>query len=69
MSPSDLEKHRETHDFRYPCCICADSGGIGAYVETAIYSRWNENAEKSHRIARCASGTCGYQGQHLSCSR
>ncbi|KAG2740364.1 hypothetical protein P692DRAFT_20753508 [Suillus brevipes Sb2] len=62
IPPCDLEKYRETHDFKYPCCLCADSGGIGAYVETAVYSWWNETAEKSLRIARCASDTCGYQG-------
>ncbi|KAG1786224.1 uncharacterized protein HD556DRAFT_1507598 [Suillus plorans] len=61
IPPCNLEKYRETHDFKYPCCLCADSGGIGAFVETAVYSWWNETAEKSRRIARCASDTCGYQ--------
>ncbi|KAG1817879.1 hypothetical protein EV424DRAFT_1347774 [Suillus variegatus] len=42
-----------------PCDL--ENGGIGAFVETAVYSWWNETAEKSRRIARCTSDTCGYQ--------
>ncbi|KAG2753241.1 hypothetical protein P692DRAFT_20723138 [Suillus brevipes Sb2] len=61
IPPSDLEKGREKYDFRYPCCLCADSGGSEAYVETAVYSWWNETTKKSHWTARCASDTCGYQ--------
>ncbi|KAG1845196.1 hypothetical protein F4604DRAFT_1688813 [Suillus subluteus] len=70
IPPSDLEKGREKYDFRYPCWLCADSGGSEAYVETAVYSwwnedakksHWNEDAKKSHWTARCASDTCGYQ--------
>ncbi|KAG1774200.1 hypothetical protein EV702DRAFT_1047982 [Suillus placidus] len=61
IPPSDLEKGQKKYNFRYPCCLCADSGGSEAYVETAVYSWWNETTKKSHWTARCASDTCGYQ--------
>ncbi|KAG1834611.1 hypothetical protein EV424DRAFT_1341397 [Suillus variegatus] len=61
IPPSNLEKYRNGHNFRYPCCICADGGGRGAYVEAAVYSWWDEIAGKIDWTARCVSDTCGYR--------
>ncbi|KAG2752736.1 hypothetical protein P692DRAFT_20695335, partial [Suillus brevipes Sb2] len=63
VPPSDLEDYRAKYDFRYPCCVCADSGRKAAYIEAAVYPWWNETANEIDWIARCASNTCGYQGQ------
>ncbi|KAG2097262.1 uncharacterized protein F5147DRAFT_656396 [Suillus discolor] len=62
IPPSHLEKYRNGHDFKYLCCLCADGGGKGVYVETAVYSWWNEIDKKIDWTARCASDTCGYRG-------
>ncbi|KAG2125336.1 hypothetical protein DEU56DRAFT_759366 [Suillus clintonianus] len=61
IPPSHLEKYRNGHDFKYPCCLCADGGGRGAYMEAAVYSWRNEIAGKTDWIARCASDICGYR--------
>jgi hypothetical protein len=64
IPPSDLETYRKTHEFRYPCCLCADERGRGAYTEAAVYSWWDRGADKAEWLTRCASNTCGYRGQH-----
>jgi hypothetical protein len=64
IHPSDLEMYRDKYDFRYPCCLCADGGGRGAYVEAAMYSWWDETIKDTYWTARCASDRCGYQGQY-----
>lgn len=69
VPPSHLKKHRDGYDFRFPCCLCADGGGRGAYVESAVYSWWDESTKKTDWIARCTANRCGYQGQYYSCSR
>ncbi|KAG1777568.1 hypothetical protein EV702DRAFT_1197180 [Suillus placidus] len=56
-----LERYRNGHDFKYPCCICADGGGKGAYIEAAVYPWWNEIDKKTDWTARCALDTCGYR--------
>ncbi|KAG1863143.1 hypothetical protein F4604DRAFT_1683728 [Suillus subluteus] len=61
IPPSDLEVHRDVYNFRYPCCLCADGGGRGAYVESVVYSWWNKDTKKVDWTVRCASDTCGYQ--------
>ncbi|KAG1893549.1 uncharacterized protein F5891DRAFT_985778 [Suillus fuscotomentosus] len=61
IPPSDLEDYCAEYNFKYPCCLCADSGRKGGYIETAVYSWWNETTKKTYWIARCASDTCGYQ--------
>ncbi|KAG1721498.1 uncharacterized protein EDB91DRAFT_1088420 [Suillus paluster] len=61
IPPSDLEKYHKEYDIRYPCCLCADGGGRGAYVEAAVYHWWNTTTRKTYWIARCASNRCGYQ--------
>ncbi|KAG1845649.1 hypothetical protein F4604DRAFT_1688633 [Suillus subluteus] len=65
IPPSDLEVHRDVYNFRYPCCLCADGGGRGAYVESAVYSWWNKDTKKIDWTVRCASDTCGYQCYQL----
>jgi hypothetical protein len=69
IPPSDLERCREEYDFRFPCCLCADGGEKGAYVEAAVYSWWDKTTKDTYWIARCASDICGYRGQYCSCSR
>lgn len=64
IPPSGLERYRETHEFRYPCCLCADERGTGAYTEAAVYSWWDGGAAKAGWTTRCTSNTCGYQGRH-----
>ncbi|OJA16861.1 hypothetical protein AZE42_09972 [Rhizopogon vesiculosus] len=59
--PSGLEKYHDEYNFRYPCCICADGGGRGAYVEAAVYPWWNKSTKKTDWTTRCASDRCGYQ--------
>ncbi|KAG0692081.1 hypothetical protein DFH29DRAFT_883111 [Suillus ampliporus] len=61
IPPSDLEEHQKEYDFRYPCCLCTDSGGREVYVEAAVYSWWNGTTKMSHCTTRCASNTCRYQ--------
>ncbi|KAG1892476.1 hypothetical protein F4604DRAFT_1672480 [Suillus subluteus] len=61
VPPSNLEKHREKYDFRYPCCVCADGSGRGAYIEVAVYPWWNKTTNNTFWTARCASDRCGYQ--------
>ncbi|KAG1886554.1 hypothetical protein F4604DRAFT_1675451 [Suillus subluteus] len=61
VPPSSLEKYREGHKLRYPCCLCADGGGRKAYVEAALYSWWNEVDKNTNWIVRCTSDKCGYQ--------
>ncbi|KAG0700542.1 hypothetical protein DFH29DRAFT_876528 [Suillus ampliporus] len=61
VAPSDLEKHRDEYDFRYPCCLCADGSKRGAYVEAAVYPWQNKMMGTTHWITRCASDRCGYQ--------
>jgi hypothetical protein len=59
---SSLEKYRDEHELRYPCCLCADGGGRKAYVEAAVYPWWNEVDKNTDWIVRCASDGCGYRG-------
>ncbi|KAG1806685.1 uncharacterized protein HD556DRAFT_1303094 [Suillus plorans] len=59
--PSNLEKHCKKYDFRYPCCVCANGGGRGAYIEVAVYPWWNKTTNNTFWIVRCASDRCGYQ--------
>ncbi|KAG1899721.1 uncharacterized protein F5891DRAFT_980949 [Suillus fuscotomentosus] len=47
IPPSNLEDHCDAYNFRYPCCLCADGGGRGAYVESAVYSWWNKDTKKA----------------------
>ncbi|KAG1732430.1 uncharacterized protein EDB91DRAFT_1084759 [Suillus paluster] len=47
IPPSHLEMHRDGYDFRFPCCLCADGGGRGVYVESAVYSWWDEGTKKT----------------------
>ncbi|KAG1779651.1 hypothetical protein EV702DRAFT_1043571 [Suillus placidus] len=61
IPPSDLEKHRDEYDFRYPCCLCADGGGRGTYTEAAVYPWWNKTMRTTCWNTRCASDRCGYQ--------
>ncbi|KIK37769.1 hypothetical protein CY34DRAFT_108952 [Suillus luteus UH-Slu-Lm8-n1] len=63
VPPSHLKKHRDGYDFRFPCCLCADGGGRGAYVESAVYSWWDESTKKTDWIARCTANRCGYQAE------
>ncbi|KAG2757848.1 hypothetical protein P692DRAFT_20711473 [Suillus brevipes Sb2] len=58
---SSLEKYRDEHELRYPCCLCADGGGRKAYVEAAVYPWWNEVDKNTDWIVRCASDGCGYR--------
>ncbi|KAG2112779.1 hypothetical protein DEU56DRAFT_762022 [Suillus clintonianus] len=62
IPPSHLEMHRDGYDYRFPCCLCADGGGRGAYVESAVYSWWDEGTKKTDWTARCTTNRCGYQG-------
>ncbi|KAG2739367.1 hypothetical protein P692DRAFT_20756164 [Suillus brevipes Sb2] len=66
VPPSGLEKHRKEYDFQYPCCVCADGGGRGAYVEAAVYPWRNKTTDSTFWTARCASDRCGYEGQCYS---
>ncbi|KAG1843768.1 hypothetical protein F4604DRAFT_1938005 [Suillus subluteus] len=61
IPPFDLEIHRDEYNFRYPCCICADGGGRGEYVESAVYSWWDKDTDQTDWTARCASDRCGYK--------
>ncbi|KAG1888620.1 hypothetical protein F4604DRAFT_1674281 [Suillus subluteus] len=53
IPPSHLEMHRDGYDFRFLCCLCTDGSGRGVYVESAVYSWWDEGAEKTHWTASC----------------
>ncbi|KAG2740829.1 hypothetical protein P692DRAFT_20752477 [Suillus brevipes Sb2] len=61
IPPSGLEKYRNKYEFRFPCCLCADSGGRETYVEAAVYSWWDKATQRTYWTARCASNMCGYQ--------
>lgn len=61
--PSNFEKYRKEHEFRYPCCLCAEEGGRGAYTEAAVYSWRDKTTDQICWNARCASDQCGYRGQ------
>ncbi|KAG2129631.1 hypothetical protein DEU56DRAFT_915136 [Suillus clintonianus] len=61
IPPFNLEIHRDEYNFRYPCCICADGGGRGEYVESAVYSWWDKDTDQTDWTARCASDRCGYK--------
>ncbi|KAG1767584.1 hypothetical protein EV702DRAFT_1050279 [Suillus placidus] len=49
---SNFEKYHDEYEFRYPCCLCADGGGKGAYVEAAVYPWWNDTTKQTHWTAR-----------------
>ncbi|KAG1894623.1 uncharacterized protein F5891DRAFT_984895 [Suillus fuscotomentosus] len=59
---SNFEKYRKERQFRYPCCLCAEEGGRGAYMEAAVYSWRDKTTDKTYWNARCASDQCGYRG-------
>ncbi|KAG2128746.1 hypothetical protein DEU56DRAFT_915419 [Suillus clintonianus] len=59
--PSNFKKYREEHDFLYPCCLCAEEGGRGAYTEAAVYSWRDKTTDNTCWKARCASDRCGYR--------
>jgi hypothetical protein len=44
--------HCNEYNFRFPCCLCADGGGRGVYVESAIYPWWNERTKKTDWTAQ-----------------
>lgn len=63
VTPTDLLNHRANHDFRAPCCLCADVSSIHAagYTESDIYIADN-GPYSGEYVAGCASKSCGYLG-------
>jgi len=61
VTPTDLLNHRANHDFRAPCCLCADVSSIHAagYTESDIYIADN-GPYSGEYVAGCASKSCGY---------
>lgn len=56
-----LTSHRESHDFRYPCCLCAHDGD-SAFTEVAIIMA-PPGPYHNCWVATCAEDACGYFGK------
>ncbi|KAG2737999.1 hypothetical protein P692DRAFT_20882954 [Suillus brevipes Sb2] len=56
IHPSQFATYRETHIFRYPCCLCAMGD---TYVEASVF-QLTHGVSQGDYIAECATGYCGY---------
>jgi hypothetical protein len=56
IHPSRFAAYRETHEFLYPCCLCAAGD---RYVEAAIFQQ-TEGTGQGQYVAECATSKCGY---------
>jgi hypothetical protein len=70
ITPSELESHRRTHDFRAPCCLCALEQGSD-YTESRIGLvniplKGRGAFLNGEYVAECAMGRCGYFGTLVS---
>jgi hypothetical protein len=54
--PSQFATYRETHVFRYPCCLCATGD---TYVEASVFQR-RHGISQGDYVAECATSNCGY---------
>jgi hypothetical protein len=68
VPPSDLYQYRNTHDFRFPCCICPASQqppiddqlqAAIQYKEARVF-REQEGPYSSEWVAVCVAGACEY---------
>lgn len=56
-----LERHKASHDFNYPSCLCADDGR-DTLTESAIF-RVQSGPYDNYWAAACAEDACGYFGK------
>jgi hypothetical protein len=60
VPPSELNKLRETHKFRGPCCLCASqSEQEDTYTETAMFLM-TKGVFIGQYVATCAQSRCKY---------
>lgn len=57
VTPLELNDYRQSHVFRFPCCLCARTDGI--YREAVVYLA-AAGRYKGEWLASCATDSCSY---------
>jgi len=65
VTPSSLVDHRKDHQFRAPCCLCAENDVTPNYTESTIYIAITR-PHFGEYMAGCALDQCGYLSKWVS---
>jgi len=59
VTPPSLVDYREDHQFRAPCCLCAENNTTASYTESSVYIA-TTGPYFGEYVAGCALNQCGY---------